>query len=93
MIEYSTCFWLVVGFSFFSGLMGYYVGERGWAGVEHDISNIKLDINHIRGKIDGSGTSDGDTPAAGTAGVRTITRPTIVSGPVTAPTDNIFSAR
>ena len=49
----SNIFWLIVGFSMFSGIMGFYVGERGFQGVQNDLNNVKLDVANIKGKISG----------------------------------------
>jgi hypothetical protein len=56
MIEYSTAFYITLGFSLFTGVFGYYVGERGWQGVQNDLNNVKLDVATIKGKIDGPAT-------------------------------------
>lgn len=49
MIEFSTAFYIAFGFSLFAGIAGFYLGERGWHGVQNDLNNIKLDIANLKG--------------------------------------------
>lgn len=44
----------------FGVLIGYYLGERGWAGVKIDVGNIKTDVEVLKSKIEAPFTS---TPA------------------------------
>ena len=67
--NYSNIFYLVLGFSLFFGILGYYIGERGVTGVENDLNNVKLDVATIKGKIDGPAVV---TPVGTTTGVVTI---------------------
>lgn len=53
MIEFSTAFGLLFGFSLFTGIVGFYLGERGWSGVQNDLNNVKLDVAHLKGSISG----------------------------------------
>jgi hypothetical protein len=60
MIEFSTAFYIAFGFSLLTGVLGYYVGERGWTGVQNDLNNVKLDIANLKGSLPFHGTT---TPA------------------------------
>lgn len=53
MFDFATVFYTAVVCSAISLVLGYYVGERGWQGVQNDLNNVKLDIANIKGKIDG----------------------------------------
>jgi hypothetical protein len=50
-MDLLTQFYVTVGLMIFSGGCGYYMGERGWSGVQIDLGNIKSDISHIQGKL------------------------------------------
>jgi len=50
-MDLLTQFYVTVGLMIFSGACGYYMGERGWSGVQIDLGNIKSDISHIQGKL------------------------------------------
>lgn len=58
-IELLTSFYLTLGFSIVTGGICYYIGERGWTGVQNDLNNVKLDIAHIKGKL---GVTQTQTP-------------------------------
>jgi hypothetical protein len=75
MIDASTSFYITLGFSIVSGVIGYYVGERGWSGVESDLNNVKLDIENLKNRLNGtqSTTTTSSTPTG------------IVSNTVTTP--------
>lgn len=61
-IELLTSFYVTLGFSIVSGGLGYYIGERGWTGVQNDLNNVKLDIAHIQGTLSGSTQTTVVTP-------------------------------
>lgn len=63
MIEFSTAFYIAFGFSIFTGIIGYYVGERGWQGVQNDLNNVKIDIAHIKGTLSGPANTVTTVPA------------------------------
>lgn len=51
VMQISTAFWIGTGFTIFAGVLGYYLGERGWTGVQNDLNNVKQDIAHIKGVL------------------------------------------
>ena len=64
-IDLLTSFYITLGFIVASAGLGYYVGERGWTGVENDLNNVKLDIAHIQGKLGVTPTTTIVTPVTG----------------------------
>lgn len=50
-MDLLTQFYVTLGLMVFSGGCGYYLGERGWQGVQSDLNNVKLDVAHIQGKL------------------------------------------
>jgi hypothetical protein len=65
-MDNTTLFYTVLGLIFISGGMGYYIGERGWTGVQNDLNNVKLDIAHIQGKLGATQTTQIVTPVGST---------------------------
>lgn len=56
MIEYTTSFYITLGFSVFTFLVGYLLGKQGVSGVEADVSAMKADVSTIKGQVLGTGT-------------------------------------
>lgn len=56
-IAYMTGFiWASVSF-LLGTLTGWYVKGRGMSGVKIDLDNVKLELAHIKGTLDGNRTS------------------------------------
>lgn len=49
-----------------SGIIGYFVGRRGWEGTVRDLNDVKTDIANLKGKL--SGTQVAVLPAPVTVG-------------------------
>lgn len=77
-MEYATSFYLTLGFSLLSGIIGYYIGERGWKGVENDLHNVKQDVTNLKNRLDGTSSTT----------TTSVTPTGVVSNTVTAATDN-----
>lgn len=43
-----THFLIVEGLMILSGVIGYYCGHRGFAGVASDLNDIKLDVKSLK---------------------------------------------
>lgn len=39
-----------------TGLLGYYMGQRGWAGIKMDITNAKTEIEKLKARFEGTPT-------------------------------------
>lgn len=47
-MDLLTQFYVTVGLMLFSGGLGYYIGERGMAGVKIDLDNTKNEIEKVK---------------------------------------------
>ena len=80
MVEVSTALYTALFSSLFAFIFGYFLGKEGWSGLETDVSDIKLDIANLKGKIDGPGTTLPTTGVTVTPVIRgnTVTPTTVL---------------
>jgi hypothetical protein len=48
MMDVQTQFFITMGLMLATGGLGYYMGERGMAGVKIDLNNIKTDLEKVK---------------------------------------------
>jgi hypothetical protein len=72
-MDLLTQFYVTIALMGVSFGLGFYVGERGTAGVQIDMSNIKNDISAIKGKLDGTPKATIVTPVASPKATDTVT--------------------
>jgi multidrug resistance efflux pump len=65
MIDYSTSFYITLGFSVFMFLAGFLLGRQGVSGIESDVASVKADVSTIKGQVLGTGTPVAIVPVTG----------------------------
>lgn len=50
-MDIQTQLYITLGLMVFSGGLGFYMGERGFAGVRIDLENIKYEIEKVKNLV------------------------------------------
>lgn len=67
-----TQFYIGLGFSIFTFILGYILGDIGVSGIKTDIQDVKTDISNIKDRVIGTGT-----PVVNPVGTTPVTISTI----------------
>jgi hypothetical protein len=80
-MDLLTQFYITVGLMVFSGGLGYYMGERGMAGVKIDLDNTKNEIEKVKNLVASKTIPQAVTVVAPIAGSATPASTTVTTTP------------